>query len=591
MERKDVELKYTWDLSKFYNTINDWYVDFEKAKKFKGKLKKFKGKLNSKTALKEFLNLSKQCDMLLSRLAMFVYNNLNIELSNTKFNEMQNKLSTLATELGTEESFVEPELLSYNENYLKELKSDADFKNYKFWLKNLIKDKKHVLSEKEEELLSGMSSFSGDSGYVFDSLTDVDFKFEDAVDSSGNKHELTQSTFGLILKEKDRALREDAYKKYYGKFKDFNNTIYINYLSNLKSDYFYSKVKKFKDTFSASLYGSSIPEKLYFKLKEEVRNHLNLCKEYYLLRKKTLKYDKLTFYDVSVTISEDFDKNYTFEEAKAIVLEALKPLGEEYLNLIKKAFDERWIDVYPTTDKISGGYENTIYGFTPVILLNFVGTISDVFTLAHELGHAMHSYFANNAQPYETSQYTIFLAEIASTFNEVLLTKYFLKNCGSDKEKLYFLDKYVNLFNGTVFRQMQYSEFEEYAHNLVANNLAISKELLNKKYFELNGIYNEGIENDELKSYHWSIVPHFYRSFYVYKYATGLISAVSLATMVLNGGEKEREKYFEFLKSGGKDYSTTILKNAGVDLTTSEPYEIAFNELKNAIMDMKKIIK
>lgn len=591
MERKDVETKYTWDLSKFYSSDEKWFADFEKLKKYNNKFLKFKGKLNNKQVLKEYLNLSKSCSMLVEKLSMYSSNNLNTELSSKVYNVMQNQLGQVITQISTETSFVEPELLSYDESYLKELLHDADFKNDKFWIKDLIKDKKHVLSEKEEKLLSGMLNFAGDTGDIFDSLCDVDFKFEDAISSDKKHHELTQATYSLLQKSSDRTLRESAYKNYYGKYKEFNNTIYVNYLSNLKADYFFSTARKFKNSLESALYGGNIPQKLYLKLKEEVRKNIPLCTKYYEIRKKALKLDKLQYYDATVSLCDDFDKKYTFEEAKQIVLEALKPLGEDYVNVVKSAFTERWIDVYPTKDKIGGGYETGIYGFTPVVLLNFVGTIDDVFTLIHELGHAMHSYLSNKFQPYETSDYTIFLAEIASTFNEVLLTKYFLNNAKTKKEKLYFLDRYINLFMGTTFRQMQYSEFEEYAHMLVAKNLPISKEILNEKYYELNAEYNAGIENDDLKKYHWSIVPHFYRSFYAYKYASGLISAVSLATKVLNGGNDEREKYFKMLKSGGCDYSTNILKRAGVNLESSEPYDLAFSELKNSIENLDKLIK
>ena len=265
-------------------------------------------------------------------------------------------------------------------------------------------------------------------------------------------------------------------------------------------------------------------------------------------------------------------------------------MGEDYVNTVKRAFSERWIDVYPTKDKRGGGYENNCYDETPIIMLNFVGVIDDVFTLIHELGHAMHSYKACLVQPFETHEYTIFLAEIASTFNEVLLTKYFLDNAKNNQEKLFFLDKYINLFLGTVFRQMQYAEFEEFAHSLVANNLPISKEILNQKYYELNALYNPGVENDKIKQFHWSIVPHFYSSFYVYKYATGLISAVTLASNVINNKPNALKKYYKFLEAGGSDYSTNILKHAGVDLTSEEPYKTAFSEFKKAVNQMEKLI-
>ena len=590
MNRSDVEKQYTWDLSKFCKNNKVWYENFEKLKSYVGKFKRYQGKLGDKQQLLNYLTDSKNCELLLGRLYMYSSNNLNICVSSKAFNEMTNQLQSLMTILSEEDSFVEPELLSYNETYLKELLNDERFKNNKFWIKDLIRVKKHILSENEEKLLSGAMSFSGDTSDVFHSLSDVDFKFESPEDSNGKKHELTDANYPLFLKNADRTLRKNAYNNFYGKYQEFNNTISVNYISNLKADYFFSKARNFNNSLEAALYGSNIPVKLYNMLKQQVKLALPLTKKYYKLRKKALGLDKLNFYDVNVSICKNYDKRFTFEEAKRIVLEALAPMGEDYVNTVKRAFSERWIDVYPTKDKRGGGYENNCYDETPIIMLNFVGVIDDVFTLIHELGHAMHSYKACLVQPFETHEYTIFLAEIASTFNEVLLTKYFLDNAKNNQEKLFFLDKYINLFLGTVFRQMQYAEFEEFAHSLVANNLPISKEILNQKYYELNALYNPGVENDKIKQFHWSIVPHFYSSFYVYKYATGLISAVTLASNVINNKPNALKKYYKFLEAGGSDYSTNILKHAGVDLTSEEPYKTAFSEFKKAVNQMEKLI-
>lgn len=590
MERQEVEVKYTWDLSKFYKSNEEWYADFEKVKTYVGKFIKFKGKLNDTKQLISYLNLCKEYDLLVNRLYMYCSNSLNIELSNKVFNEMTNQITTISTQIDAEDSFSEPELLSYSEEYLKGLADIPELKNYKVYFENLLRDKKHVLSEKEEKLLSGVCAFAGDSSDVFESLTNVDFKFDDILDKNGNSHELTDANYPVHLKSPDRVLRKNAFETFFNKYKSFNNTIATNYISNLKADNFFSTARNFNNTFEAALYSTNISKELYAKLKEQVNKNIYLNEEYYKLRKKALGLDCLTYYDLNVSMCNDYDRKFTFDEAKEIVLEALKPLGEDYVNNVKLAFSERWIDVYPTKDKRGGGYQSDMYGISPVILLNFVGTVNDVFTLAHELGHAMHSCKSHKAQPYETADYTIFLAEIASTFNEVLLNKYFLDNAKTEQEKLYFLDKYFQLFNGTVFRQMQYSEFEEFAHSLVANNEPISKEILNDYYFELNAKYSGGVVNDELKKYHWSIVPHFYSSFYVYKYATGLISAVSLAKKVLTGKSEELENYFKFLSAGGSDFSTNILKSAGVDLETNEPYELAFKELETIVQQIKEIV-
>lgn len=590
MNRNEIDPKYTWDLSYIYKDNNEWYKDYKRLEKYKGKFTKYQGKLNDPDTLLQYFDASKQCDLLLTKLYMYVANNLNTDLSNKDYNEMMGQLVSLSSILEEEDSFVESELLSYSEDYINQLIKDKRFSNHKFYLKDLLRDKPHVLSEKEEKLLSGVGNFSGDSGDVFDSLTDVDFKFNDVKDEKGKKHTLTQATYALLMRSQDRVLRKNAYTTYFTKYKDFNNTIFTNYYSNLKADNFYSKVRHFKSRFESALYGENISPKLYAKLKEKVNASIPLVDKYYQLRKKALGLDILTNYDNAVSICGDFDKKYTYPEAQDIVKSALKPLGDDYVGLLEKAFEERWIDVYPTDNKLSGGYENCGYGLRPVIMLNFVGVVNDVFTLGHELGHAMHSYKADHTQPYETHDYTIFLAEIASTFNEILINKYLLQNAKTDKEKMYFLDKYIKLFIGTIFAQMEYSEFEEYAHNLVNKNMPISKEILNAYWSELEKKYFGVVAPDDLKQYFWSVIPHFYRSFYVYKYATGLISAVALSTMVLNGGQNELNRYFNMLSSGGSDYSTNILKKAGVDLTQDTPYDLAFSELKNAVDQLEKLI-
>ena len=295
-------------------------------------------------------------------------------------------------------------------------------------------------------------------------------------------------------------------------------------------------------------------------------------------------------YDISVSMCKDFDKKFEYEESKQIILESLKPLGEDYLNNIKHIFDNRWIDVFPRRGKRSGGYESDMYGISPVILYNFEGTMHDVVGVSHELGHAMHTVKSQRAQPYELAEYTIFLAEIASTFNEVLTFKYLIKNAKTKEEKLYYLDHYLTLFRAAIFTQVKFSEFEQFAHGLVANNEPISKDVLNDIAEVLSKKYNSVCEHTEYGKYWWSTIPHLYSSFYVYKYATGLIAAVSLAEKVLAGGETELENYFKFLSAGGSDFSTNILKNAGVDLETDEPYNLAFNEFENIINQMEELI-
>ena len=590
MNNNKTDIKYTWDLSKFYKSDAEWYADFKNAQSYVGRFLEFKGKLNNKVELKKYFDLNKEVSLLIDKLYMYASNSSNVDLDNATYNEMVNQVVGLATELDAEDSFSEPELLSYPEEYFNDLIADDNFKHSRVYFKNLLRDKKHVLSEQEEKLISQVKNFAGDSADLFDAITNVDFKFEDAVDSNGVKHELTKTNISKHLESQDRVLRKSASENYDKKYKEFNNTIAINYINNLKADYFFSAARKFKNTFEASLYAENISSQLYNKLLEQTEKHIPLLNRYYSLRKKALGLDMLFGYDVSVSMCKDFDKKFDYEESKQIILESLKPLGEDYLNNIKHIFDNRWIYVFPRRGKRSGGYESDMYGISPVILYNFEGTMHDVLGVSHELGHAMHTVKAHSAQPYELAEYTIFLAEIASTFNEVLTFKYLIKNAKTKEEKLYYLDHYLTLFRAAIFTQVKFSEFEQFAHGLVANNEPISKDVLNDMAEVLSKKYNSVCEHTEYGKYWWSTIPHLYSSFYVYKYATGLIAAVSLAEKVLAGGETELENYFKFLSAGGSDFSTNILKNAGVDLETDEPYNLAFNEFENIINQMEELI-
>ncbi len=591
MKRSNIEEKYKWDLSKFYSSDKDWFNDFEKLKKYPAMLAEFKGKLKNPKKLEEFLKIEEECGLLAERLFLYVYCNLDVDLTSDKYNEMNNQFNSVNTQLSTSTSFYSPELLSYNEKYLKRLINDKKFSNYALSFKELLRTKAHVLSAPEEAIISEVGSFSGGFRSIFSKLVDSNFKFNSIKDSKGKIYPLNRSKYSLYMESQDRALRKNAFAEYYKPYIDYSDTITENFINKLKASWFYSKTGKFNSVLESSLYYGNISEKLYKNLIDNINKYLPLNHKYAEIRKTYLGFKDYTSYDLSFPLVKVKFK-YSFEESMNLIKSALSVLGEKYAELLDRSVNERWMDVFANDNKRSGAYQTSAYGFTPVVLLNFEGSNDSVSTIAHELGHAMHSYFSDSNQPYPLAGYTIFLAEIASTVNETLLLKYLYNNAKSDKERIYYLETYIQMFRGTIFTQTMFSEFEEFAHELVRDNKPISKKILSDFYFGLAAKYTgKSVKMHKNVAYQWSYIPHFYRPFYVYKYATGLISAICLASKILHGTPGAKEKYFEFLKSGGSDYSTEILKRAGVDLETDEPYEIAFAELDWALKELSLLLK
>lgn len=588
--RKDIDNKYKWNLSPIFKSDEEVYKSLENLKPSLQVLKNFKGKLGNKKDFLDFLELENKISLEFERIGVYAFLKHSENLEETKYVEMNNIIDAVAHKFEVETSFVEPELSNLDENILNSYLNDANFKDYHLSIKEIIRNKPHILSEQEETLISSVSKFAGEFSEIFDMFDCVDIKFNDAINSNNEKTPLTSANFSLLLENKDRNLRESTFKNYYKSFIDMSNTIATNYIANVKKDVVLTKLYKHNSTLEQSLFGGNIDKKVYNNLIKNVELNTPLLHKYYELKKKILKLDKFEYYDSYVSIS-DFEKNYSFEESVETVKQALKPMSENYVQLVDKALKENWIDVFPTKGKETGAYSIGLYGVHPYVLLNDVGNLNSVFTLIHELGHAFHSYYSDSSQPYELSNYPIFLAEIASTTNEVFLIKYLYKNAKSTNEKIYYLDKYLSMFKSTIFRQTMFSEFEDYAHNLIENDEAISKEKLNKYYGELNKRYHgNSIEHCNEIEYEWLRIPHFYNSYYVYKYATGLVSAINIANSILNNEPSALDNYMKFLKSGGSDYPTNILENSGVDLKTDKPYEVAFNEMKWALNELEKLI-
>lgn len=587
-DRLDIEYRYKWDLKDIYSSIEDWRQDLDKLKQMLPNIEKYRGRLGDKDTLLEYYEFAKQVDILMDKVSTYIFLNHLIDVSNDEYNGYLCEVENLYNNFALMSSFVLPELNSYDVSYLESLLEDKRFELHKMGIKDIIKNKPHILSEELEEVVTKVGNFSGAFSDTYDAFDAVDISFEDAIDSKGEKHKVTSSNYGKLMESRDRVLRKNVYENFFKPYKTYCSTIANNYIGSVKKDWFFANVYKFGSVLESNLNGRDLSKKLYYNLIDNVNRALPLKHKWNRLKKKIFGLDKAYPYDMSVPLTSS-DRHFEYNEAVDIVKSALKILGDDYLDMITKAIDTNWIDVYPTKNKDTGGCNVDIYGLNSHILLNYEGTFSDVSTLAHELGHAMHAYFSQKNQPYEYCGTNIFLAEIASTTNEAILKKYMLKNAKDDDEKIYILQEYIGLIMGALFGQVMFSEFEDYAHKLVEREEPITKELLLNKYYELQTKYNgDDIERMDEQHYGFLIVTHFYRAYYVYTYATGVTCAINFAKFC-EKDDKAIDRVRQFLASGISDYPMNILKSCGIDLETDEPYNILFEELDWAINEVARL--
>lgn len=591
-KRSQIEEKYKWDLSQIYNNEDELLQDIDKLKLYPEKLANYKGKLKKVNKCLEFFQLSTECSRLNEKISVYLLLKLSEDLSDRKYVELESVVSSIDKKISCSVAFEESELLACGEKYIRKLMNDNRFELYRLSLDNFLRNKNHVLSEKEEELISKAGRSLGGFSDVFDNLDNLDLKFNEALDSKGKKHEVNQHNYSELLESKDRVLRKNALISFTEGYHSMCNTISSNYISSVEGDWFFADAYKFGSTLESSLFGSNIPKQVYEKLLECVGSNVKLVHKFYEYKKIALGYKDFYFYDRIVPITKN-SQSYDYNKSCEIVLNAMGVLGEDYVNHLKEAFLNRWIDVYPCEKKESGGFCCNLFSPHPYILLNTVEDSRSVYTLAHELGHAMHGKLSSENQPYEHYDHTIFLAEIASTVNEVLLFKYLYSNAKNKGEKLAHLEKYISNIIATIFVQTLYSEFEFYAHDLVEKGLPMSKEILNAKYKDLTQkYYGKSVKllKEDIGE-GWMRIPHFYRAYYVFKYATGMISAINFSRKIYEKQDGALDKYLNFLKAGSSDYSVNILKNAGVDLTTDEPYKVMSEELTWSLDEMKKLVK
>lgn len=569
--------KYKWDLTKLFKNDEEFNKCIDKVNILLEKIVKYKGKIfeSSKTLL-EFLKLDTEIDMLTDKIYIYAYLGYYDNMSDENFLQKKEKANNIMNNSSSVRSFVTPEILSKDyEEVQKLLSENKELEKYKFTFEKIFRRKAHTLSEQEELLLSNVSETFSTSRDAFNALNNVDIKLGIIKDENGKSVELTSSNYGRFITSTNRNVRKNAFKKDNKYYENHINTLSALYAGKVKTNAFVAKTRKYNSILEMYLFSDKISTELYENLIKITDKNTKYLKEYYKLKGTKLGY-KLHLYDTYTNISSMPKKDIPYEEGVKIINKALSPLGEEYLKEFNRLLDNNVVDVYPKKAKRSGAFEWCTYGVEPYVSLNYENDIDSVSTLAHEMGHAMHSYYSNTNQDYINADYPIFLAEIASTVNEVLLSNYLIKNSEDNEEKIYYLVEFLDKFKGTVYRQTMFAEFEDIIHKKYENGEAITKDLLCKTYYDLNKKeFGGAVVVDKDIQYEWSKIPHFYSSFYVYKYATGFISALLIANK-LETDKNFKDKYIEFLSSGCSDYPQELLYKLGIDLTNENTLEKAF---------------
>lgn len=588
-ERKEIKDKFKWNLNDIINGDAEWSARYDKLSKAIPSLGEYCGKLGDDKVLLDYLKITDEAVIELLKLYLYAAMNSHVDLRVKNYQEMNSKAEMLSVVLGTTVAFAEPEICLRSEEELLELSKNPDFCDYGYSFEKLAKNKKYVLSEKEEKLLAEANNFTGNFKDSFEMFDSADIRF-DSVTVDGKEIEISHGTYSVLLQHPDQKVREAAFTSMFSAYKKYINTITAIYAGSVKKDWFFKKVRGFSSTLEGALNGTNVEVAAYKNLIAAVDNNCRYMHAYIKFRKEVLGLDNLNMWDLHAPLVKGANMELPYDKAFKLVKDALKPMGEEYGALLDEAYNNSWIDVMESRGKRSGAYSWGTFGCHPYVLLNYQKTTHDVFTIAHELGHAMHSYLSNTTQPFAKCEYEIFVAEIASTVNEVLLLKYMLKRTDSAEQKKFLLSYYLDMFRTTLFRQTMFAEFELEAHTLAENNQPITAEGLSDIYYTLNKkYYGKAVKHNDLIRYEWARIPHFYNSFYVYQYATGITAAVSIANNILKNGDRAFFDYKKFLSAGGSMPPVDILRLAGVDLATEQPFNAAMREFKNTLYELKAL--
>ena len=588
-ERKEIEKEYQWDLSKLYENDNAWEEDLPTVREDIKEVSAFRGKLNSAENILAFLQAREKAERHLSNLFEYASLRKSEDSRAEDAQKMYARVYALYVQAMMETSFAEPELLSLSEEELKKITESECLKEYRFMMEKLLRRKPHTLNESEERILATLGEVFGAPGEISDNLMDADMVFEPVKDQNGNDVEVTSSNYILLQSGDDRILRENAFRSFYKGFRQHINTFAATYTGAVKGATAEAAIRHYPSSRAMSMAEEHVPEQVYDNLIQAVRDHLPAMYRYVALRKKILQIPEIHYYDVYAPLVKGSEKRYTYEQAKEMVLEAVRPLGEEYVKTVRYGLDSRWVDVYPNKGKSGGAFSAGTYDSEPYILTNFTGTLDSVSTLAHEMGHSMHTWHSNHNQPSWYASYTLFVAEVASTVNENLLIEQLLEKTTDPKEKLAMLNQYLEGFKGTVYRQTMFAEFEKKAHELAEQGEALNASTLNAIYRKLiEDYFGPEMVIDEEVQYEWARIPHFYRPFYVYKYATSYSTAVALSEAILHEGAPAVKRYLEFLSLGGSQDPLDELKHAGADLTTPKLINAALEKFEKVLLEAEK---
>ena len=590
--RCEIEDKYKWDLTKIYKDEKEWQKDFDDVKEKILKVLEYKDSfLSNGKKLYEYLKYDEEVSRKLEKIYYYAHLNYDADTLDEKYKVMTNKVSDLFTKYNELSSFVVPEILKLDEEKLNTFYKDEEkLEDYRFSIENIYRFKNHTLDEEKEKMLSNLSKCLSNPEETYEALTDSDFEYDYITDEKGNKVKFNESNYSLFIKSKDRSVRKKAFEMLHNKYKKYIRTITSTYKGEVENNVVLAKIRNYDSAISASLYSDNVPVDIYNNLIKVVNDNMDVLYDYYDLKREILSLDRLHMYDTYVEIINKIDKKYSFDEAKEIVMEALSILGDKYIKNLKKAFDEKWIDIYHSKGKRSGAYSSGNFDVNPYVLLNFEGTLNDVSTLAHELGHSMHTYLSCKNNPYQYSSYEIFVAEVASTVNELLLANYMLKNSKNKEEKLAIINHILDLYKATLYRQTMFAEFEKETHKLREKGEVLTSDLLSNTYYNLvKKYFGPNVLCDDLIKYEWARIPHFYYNFYVYKYATGISAASYIVDGILNNKEGALENYIKFLKSGGSMYPLDELKIAGVNLNSESVILSAIKTFEKYLKEFKDI--
>lgn len=592
MKRSEQRIEDTWCMEDMFESDDFWEEEFARLQRMISQYQDFEGTLGeSAERLLEYLKFNDEVNLLMERIYVYANQKYHQDMADGKYQDFSARAQKLMVELSGVNAFAEPEILEMSTEKINEFFSEKEeLATYKRFISEILRGKEHTLDKKTEAILAKSRQMASAADNIFAMYNGADIKFPVIKNADGEDTTITHGNFVPLMESTDRDVRKSAFKAVYDTYGKMRNMLAATYGANLDQANFYSQVRGYKSARAMYLDGSNVPEHVYDNLIETVHNNMDKMHRYVSLRKKRLGVDELHMYDIYAPIAKAPETKYSFETAKQIVLEGLQPLGEEYIENLKKGFEDRWIDVYENEGKRSGAYSWGAYGTHPYVLLNYQGTLDHVFTLAHEMGHAMHSFYSDKTQPYVNAGYKIFVAEVASTCNESLLIHHLLKITEDKDERAYLINHFLEQFKGTLYRQTMFAEFEKITHKMVENGESVTADKLCEIYYDLNKQYfGDDIVMDKEIEMEWARIPHFYRPFYVYQYATGMSAAIALSKRIMEEGQPAVDDYMKFLTGGNSQDPIDLLKLAGVDMNSPKPVEEALELFSELLDEMEKL--